>query len=119
GARQALVLGTDDPEARSSLCQLCGLIRGSVVDNDNFEVGIIELLQPVQTFSNRAASVVGADDYRNARPRCTAREGDIHKRVTNCAERGLGLSVAIRDPELPILDLCAAPKPFIRPGINE
>jgi hypothetical protein len=45
-----------------------GSVGRAVVDDKNFEAGIVQGSGGVQTFGDRCFGVVGADDHRNGRP---------------------------------------------------
>ena len=102
-----------------SLAIILSTVRGTVVYNDYFEIGIIDLFEAFQAVADGALSVVGANENRDARPVEIGGEGDLRESFADAGKRELGIAVPVGQAESPIVDIKAAPVPFIGPGKDE
>ena len=91
------------------------LVRGSVIDDDHFEVRVLERAGMAQALVERARGVVRADDDRDRRP--VELEVGNRAAFARCAAASAGLRAAIfpREAEVPTFDRRAADPPVIRP----
>ena len=72
-----------------STCDGSGPIGRAVVDDDDFEVGIVDAPQALEALPDRALRVEGADDHRDAGPAHVGAEGYV--RVSSADDRKRGL----------------------------
>ncbi len=73
GAAQALILGADHPEAILT-CNGRRFIARTIVDDDHFEVWVLQIQQTFTAVSDGAAPIVSANNHRYTRPRQIRRE---------------------------------------------
>ena len=104
-AEAAVLLAVHDAE-RELARDLGTLIRRSIDDDDDFEVGVIEARDSFEAFTQRARAVVGADDHRHARPVAIVDSGG--ERVAHRDERGFRRAVTTHQPEVPVVEVDAA-----------
>ena len=102
-------------------CDLASRVCRSVVDEDDFEVGIGQRVERGETVLERVRRVVGADDDRHAWPGLSRVGGE--GRLVERARDGLGgrlrTSIAIDQPECPVVDLMPPAPPFVGPGVGD
>ncbi len=78
GIAQTAILRADHPETEFT-CNGRSPIRGPVVHDNDFIVGILQFKQALAALTNGAGSVAAANDHGNAGPVQVGRKGDFAK----------------------------------------
>ncbi len=93
-------------------------ILRAVVHQDDFVVGIRQLLERAEVVLERVGCVVRADDHRHTRPRGLGLDGERRalERVGDRLERRLRPPFAVDESERPILDRVPSAPPLVGPG---
>ena len=114
---QAAVRNVDHANAGVALADLPGAILGTVVDEDDLEIGVGQLLQRDEAVLERIGGVVSADDHRHARPRAPPLVGErrVGERRSNRSGCRLHLAIAIDEAEVPVGDRMTAAPPLVGP----
>ncbi len=114
---QAAVRDVHDANAGVLAGDLARRVPGTVVDDDDFVVGIGLALESREAVLDRIRRVVRADDHRDARPVAPAlgRERHLGKRRGHGRGRRLRAAGTIDQAEGPVVDRMAAAPPFIGP----
>ena len=117
-AAEAGVRRVDHLDARVRAGDLARPIFRSVVDENDFVVGVRQPVERRKTVFERVRGVVRADDHRDFRPGSLHFSGEL--RILEGAGNGgrgrLQSALAIHEPELPVLDRTSSAPPLVGPG---
>src|SRR4030095_2426544 len=91
------------------------VIRGTIIDNNDFVVGIVESAQVFQAFADCTRAVVAAYDHGKEKLRLPWWKGAFQERPSDRSQRRLWPAKSIRQAEFPVRDFGTAAVPFIGP----
>ena len=114
---QAAVRDVDDAHAAVGVPDLARAVLRAVVDQNDFVVGVRELLERREAFVDRVGGVVRADDDGDARPVALplGRERRVPEGRRHRLGGGFGTPIAIDQPECPVVHRVAAAPPLVGP----
>ena len=110
-----LVYVSDGVEFRGDICRP---IRGTIVDQEDFIVRVIQVHERFQAHRQGPFAVVAGYHHRNLRePRRFERPGPLERRLNRVVRR-LGFPFLPRQTKSPILDRLPSPVPLVRKPEN-
>ena len=115
GETEPTIGGTDEPE-RKFLGNAFGRVCRTVIDHNDFIIGIIQFFQGFEAVTNSSGAIIGTDHNGNFWPHTFRREREFLKGLTDGSKSRFGLTSTIGQAEVPIFNFVTAAIPFIRPS---
>ena len=122
---EALVDLHDIPHGGEILHDFLRVVLRAVVDEDDFVVGVVEMLERIEAIAQRARAVVGADHDGDHRERHGRDEALVERTLRIFEERlesavaRLGFALRRDDAEGPVGDVDAVGEPLVGPREDE
>ena len=120
GDGEAEVFLPDEADVREAIDDVGGVVGGAVVDDEDFEVWVVDALAGAEAGLEATGAVVGANDDGEEGGLGEGEEVavvlDLVLKVGELFEGGLGVAIAAGEAEAPVVDGAAVDFPLVGPG---